>query len=148
MSSVRNRLTKFLDRFDESPAGYSTQLRLDLAEIIWRSLARNKWSQRRLSKKSGLADSIISNLIHGNKNCTLDTVSKVLHALGTRATLQETFVSAATDDAVWRFYATSGDGIEIQTKEYTSGQTPEINLKAVTRTEGDVFQDGPRRAVP
>ena len=147
MSKVLDRLTKAFDDFDKSPEGYGTQLRLDFAEIIWRSLERNNWSQRRLSREVGLADSVVSNLIHGNKNCTLDTVGKVLYSLGTRATLQETFIGAATDDAVWRYHATSGGEIEIQTKEYTSGQTPEINLKTVTRTEGDAFQNGPRRAV-
>lgn len=89
MSKVLDELTKFLEEFDESPQGYGTQLRLDFAEIIWSSLVRKKWSQRRLSEQSGLADSVISNLVHGNKNCTLDTIGRILHALGTRATLRE-----------------------------------------------------------
>ena len=89
MSEVRERLRERLERFKASPAGYGAKLRLDFAEIIWRNLERKPWSQRQLARKVRLADSVISNLIHGNKNCTLDTVGKVIHALGTEATLQE-----------------------------------------------------------
>jgi len=147
MSKVLDRLTRFFDDFDESPEGYGTQLRLDFAEIIWRSLARNKWSQRRLSRESGLADSVVSNLIHGNKNCTLDTVGKVLYTLGTKATLSEPLHLDASGSAPgWRFHGTTGDPIEIQHEEQASVQTSTFGIEASTRVEDSAFRAARRQA--
>lgn len=133
MSKVLDQLEKFLEEFDESPQGYGTQLRLDFAEIIWCSLVRKKWSQRRLSERSGFADSVISNLVHGNKNCTLDTVGRVLHALGTRAKLRE---DARQDEWAlgpeFTFHRTDGTSFNFSNdniKELADGKTAEIRFK-------------------
>jgi hypothetical protein len=129
MSEVRERLRERLERFKASPAGYGAKLRFDFAEIIWRNLERKPGSPRRLAKKARLADSVISNLIHGNKNCTLDTVGKVIHALGTEVTLQETTpVSAATDGFL------SYQGQTVSFKGTTSVQTPTIEIEKATST--------------
>ena len=89
MSKTLDRLTSFFEEFNESPQGDDSQHRLDLAEIMWRGLGRNGWTQRRLAKKSGLADADISNLLHGNKNFTSSTFGKVVNALGVKVKTQE-----------------------------------------------------------
>ena len=134
MSKVLDELTNFLEEFDESPQGYGTQLRLDFAEIIWSSLVQKKWSQRRLSEQSGLADSVISNLVHGNKNCTLDTIGRVLHALGTRAKLREV---AHQDewaiDPELTFHRTDGTRFKLHkanVKGLADGKTTEFEFKS------------------
>ena len=141
MSEVRERLGKRLERFEASPAGYGAKLRLDFAEIIWRNLERKPWSQRRLAKKARLADSVISNLIHGNKNCTLDTVGKVIHALGTEVTLQETTPVAA---AAARFLSYEGQTFSF--KGTISVQTPTIEIEKGTSTPDASFGNRRRTA--
>ena len=89
MSKILDQLKTGLRAFERSPEGIGTQFRLDFAKIIWNGLRRKGWTQGQLALKAELADSVVSNLIHGNKNCTLDTVGKVIHALDTRAVLIE-----------------------------------------------------------
>lgn len=124
MSKSLQELNQIFAEFDESPAGYGAELRLDLAEIIWRGLARNKWTQRKLAQQSGLADAVISNLVHGNKNCTLDTVGVVLHALGAKAKLVETLFEETTGYTIQGvdYAATTGASLE----EWNYGQAPKI----------------------
>ena len=131
MSQVLNRIRNRLEAFDKSAVGYGAKLRLDLAEIIWRNLQQKKWSQRRLAKEARLADSIISNLIHGNKNCTFDTAGKVIHALGTYVTLQETTPSAELlSDGTFRFHGVSGEPVPILIEVKRSGETSTYEIKA------------------
>lgn len=130
MSEVRERLRKRLETFEASPAGYGAKLRLDFAEIIWRNLELKPWSQRQLAAKARLADSVVSNLIHGNKNCTLDTVGKVIHALGTEAALLETPPSAKSlPDGTFLFHGGTGDAVPFSIKDYTSVQTSTYKIK-------------------
>ncbi len=90
MSKILDQLNAELQKFERSPEGIGMQFRLDLAKIIWDGLQRKGWSQEELAKQAGLKDSEISNLIHGSRNCTLDTVGRVIHALDTSAVLIET----------------------------------------------------------
>lgn len=87
MSNGLDFLNQLAEELESSVVGYETDLRLDLAEFIWNGLAKSGWSQRELAAESGLPDAIISNLIHGNKNCTLRTIARVAHALKSRATI-------------------------------------------------------------
>jgi len=73
--------------FSDSPQGYGHQLRLDFAQILWRRMNELGWTQSRLSDESGFTPAFVSNIVHGNQNCTLDTVGKALYALGIRAQL-------------------------------------------------------------
>ena len=131
MSDVLNRVKNRFEEFKKSPVGFGTKLRLDFAQIIWGNLERKNWSQRRLAKEVRLPDSVISNLIHGNKNCTLDTVGKVIHALGTEATLQERAPSAESSlDATLWFHGASGEPVLFSIKEETSVKTSTYNIKA------------------
>ena len=130
MSDTLNRIKKRLEEFKNSPVGYGARLRLDFAEIIWCGLERNNWSQRRLSREVGLADSVVSNLIHGNKNCTLDTVGKIIHALGTRATLQEMVPSVELSDATLWVHGVTAEAVPFSIKVNTSVQTSTFKIKA------------------
>jgi len=67
--------------FSDSPEGYGHQLRLDFAEILWRRMNELGWNQTRLADESGFTPAFVSNIVHGNQNCTLDTIGKALYAL-------------------------------------------------------------------
>ena len=69
--------------------GHALRLRLNLAEIIMRGLRRKGWTQRELGVKFGCKQPFISRILHGDANCTLKTVGKILHALDVKVKLVE-----------------------------------------------------------
>lgn len=139
MSKTLDRLTSFFEEFNESPQGDDSQHRLDLAEIMWRGLRRNGWTQRRLARKSGLADADISNLLHGNKNFTSSTYGKVVNALGVKTKTQEVmYLGDGGQEPNWRVHpATEGNEFQFTSKESTftfkestSGTTQKVEIAA------------------
>lgn len=129
MSKTLDQLNTGVEDFEQSPEGFGIKLRLDFAEIIWNGLQRQQWSQRQLARRAGLADSVVSNLIHGNKNCTLDTVGRVIHAFGTSAVLKETesHLEAAPDSS-WIYHADVSNATLLSFGDIKSGQT-KIEIK-------------------
>lgn len=131
MTKELEELLRMGEDFDSSPEGYGYQLRLDFAEILWRSLRKFGWTQSRFAKEAGWSDSFVSNLIHASQNCELDTVGKALHTLGLRARLQITsdwsartkfsFTTSSTDIASTFQESQYGQGKKIQ---ITTSQTP------------------------
>lgn len=84
MSKALDELNRLSEEFSASSEGYGHSLRLDFAELIWAGLDRNGWSQTDLARQAKCSDAAISNLVHGNRNFRIDTIGKVLHALGTK----------------------------------------------------------------
>lgn len=88
MSKALEYLQRLDEEFQASAEGYGSQLRLDFAEILWRALKRLGWSQTEFAERSGWPDSFVSNLVHGNQNCELDTLGKAFHTLGVTVQLR------------------------------------------------------------
>lgn len=80
-------LNRILHDFEDSPEGVGYELRLNLSEIVLRNLRSKGWTQRRLADESKKLESYITRVVHSQQNCGLDTVGKILHALGVRASL-------------------------------------------------------------
>jgi len=88
MSKALEYLQQLDEEFEASAEGVGFQLRLDFAEILWRSLNQLGWSQAQFAKKTGWPDSFVSNLVHANQNCELDTLGKAFYTLGVKVKLQ------------------------------------------------------------
>ncbi|UCE60656.1 MAG: helix-turn-helix transcriptional regulator [Phycisphaerales bacterium] len=88
MSKALEHLQQLDEEFERSAEGYGFQLRLDFAEILWRTLNQLGWTQTQFAERSGWSDSFVSNLVHANQNCELDTIGKALHTLGVKAQLR------------------------------------------------------------
>ena len=82
-------LNKRLREFQDSPGGFGHELRMNVAEIVMRNLKQKPWTQRKFANVAGKAESYITRIVHGQQNCSLDTVGALLHALGVRATIVE-----------------------------------------------------------
>ena len=85
------------DKFSATAEGIGFDLRLDLASIIVKHLHARNMSQIDLAKAAGLNPVYLTRVIHSSTNCTFSTAGKILHALGTRASLTETSPIAATN---------------------------------------------------
>jgi transcriptional regulator with XRE-family HTH domain len=82
-------LRDMLDEFDRTPAASGYELRLGLATIVLGRLDALGWTQKRLADATGMKESFVSRVIHGDQNCTFDVAGRLLFALGVRARLAE-----------------------------------------------------------
>jgi len=73
-----------LDKFNDSAEAVAEELRSSVSMIILRELRARGWSQKKLSDESGFRQPHISRIIHGNDNCTLETIARILFSLGLR----------------------------------------------------------------
>lgn len=64
-------------------------LRNDLQNLIRYAMNRKGWNQRDLAKASGVSPATICDTLSAKENITLDTMGKLLHALGCRCVLTE-----------------------------------------------------------
>jgi transcriptional regulator with XRE-family HTH domain len=74
---------------DDSPDGVAFELRLDFADLINRGLDANGWSQKQLAEKAGMTEAAISVLARAGRNFTVETLGRVLYALGFGAELKQ-----------------------------------------------------------
>lgn len=133
MSKALDELNQLTAEFEATAKGDETNLRLDLAEIIWRGLARNGWTQRRLARESGLPDALISNLIHGNRNWTCATAAQVVHALGVSVNLREASAQTVVGtEPKLIFHSVQGHISEYQPKGTSSDKGFEIRRQEAT----------------
>lgn len=82
-------LNRRLREFQDSPRGFGHELRMNVAEIVMRNLKQKPWTQRELAEAAGKGESYITRIVHGQQNCSLDTVGALLYALGVRASIVE-----------------------------------------------------------
>ena len=122
LERLKSRLAKFESSDYESLA---IEMRTQFAAIINTTLKERRWTQSRLAEAASLHESQISSLVHGDENCTIGTMAKVLFALKVRASITST-----------EFTATRVTGHNhILLSEATNGQTNWITLeKAVGET--------------
>lgn len=88
MSKALENLRSLDAEAEASAWGEGMRLRLDLAELLWKGLKQRGWSQKKLARESGMSESFISGLVHGNQNFRVDAIGKVLYALGVRAEIR------------------------------------------------------------
>ena len=105
MSQDIQEILRALREYEDTPESWGLELRLNLAEMIISALRRRGWRQGDLARKASMKESFISRVLHSNANCTLDTVGKLIHALGVNAHITE--VGAV--DVPWRSHGTAGE---------------------------------------
>jgi transcriptional regulator with XRE-family HTH domain len=89
MKEIFRELLNDIEDFDQTPEGYGYNLRLDLADIIYRHLAKMGWTQKKLAEAAGMKSPLLTRILHSTSNCTFETAGRVLFALKAPATLTE-----------------------------------------------------------
>jgi transcriptional regulator with XRE-family HTH domain len=69
---------------DASSEGVELDLRLDVASIIIQAMKIAGKTQRQLAVDAGMSPATLSRILHSNQNLRLDTIAKILHALGVK----------------------------------------------------------------
>jgi len=82
MKSARDDLLALLRDFKKTPEYAGLRLRLEVSHIVVTRLRDLGWSQRELARRCKQKESFISRIVHGDANCTLDTIGKLAYALG------------------------------------------------------------------
>ena len=83
-------LLKSLEEFEKTHESVALELRLSFTELIIDQLKRKGWTQRRLAEEAGMKEPAISRILHGDVNCTFETVGKLVWALGIGVRISET----------------------------------------------------------
>lgn len=97
MPRTNDDLLQLVDDLNARAEGSGLKLRLDLSGLILQRLRLLKWRQRDLARATGLKESFVSRVLHSNANCTLDTVARLLHALGVQGELRESITEPWLD---------------------------------------------------
>lgn len=77
------------DLYDASSAAFSTEIaeRVDLGAQLAAARKERRMSQHVVAERAGVQQAEISRIERGVSNPTVDTISKVVHALGMKLTL-------------------------------------------------------------
>ncbi len=75
--------------YERSPKGVAQNLRLDLADIIYRHLEERRISQRKFAEMAGMKASQLSHILHSSRNWTTETAGRLVGALGIQLELIE-----------------------------------------------------------
>lgn len=89
MSKAIDSLRKALDGFRTTKEAYALHLRLTLSSLVMKGMDDANVSVAGLSRASGVSEKTIDWIIHADRNCTLITAAKLLHALGIKAEMME-----------------------------------------------------------
>lgn len=137
-------LNEMYEDFESSWKGDDSRHRMDLAEIIWRGLKREKMTQAALARKARIADADLSQLIHGTKNFTSETFGKVVHALGMRIRVQEEIY--APGEGAQRFFSVlhkSWEIVQLGAEDSTGGKEEnKVGFKATVSTTTQYAANG------
>lgn len=87
MAKKRNVLA-ILESFKQKPESRGYGLRLDLAQIVGAAMEEKGWTQKQLAEAAGMKESFVTRIMHAHQNCTLDSVGRILFALGVGAELR------------------------------------------------------------
>ncbi len=90
MSKASRSILSKLGAFNRTQESVGVELRVSLSELLVRTLRIRGWSQRQLAAAADVKEPFVSRILHGNVNCTLDTIGNLLFALGVRAKFEET----------------------------------------------------------
>ena len=80
-----NKLTKMvmqkIAEVDATNEGAALDLRLDVSCIIHAALAKKGWSQKTLADRAKMKPPLLTRIMHGDSNCTLESISRIFTAL-------------------------------------------------------------------
>lgn len=140
MDQAFKNILQTLEDFKKTPESRGLDLRLDLAEIIIRNLNVRGWSQRELAAASGMKEPQLSRVIHSNANCTLDTVGRLLFALGTHAKIEEV---ESSDSFSFRYIDETGQESEftINSQAYTHGKEIQTSVQTAQDRQIPHYQE-------
>ena len=91
--SVFERMAKVLSDFEARPESVGYELQGQFSRIINVALRKKGWTQKQLAQTTGKPESEISELVHGDVNCRLGTIGRIMFALNLKLFL----VPAAAD---------------------------------------------------
>lgn len=134
MSNLIAKLNKKLSEYSKSSEGISLELRLSFAEMIYAELDRKGWTQRKLCQESGMADAVVSNILHGDRNFTVDTAGKLLSAIGLRARFTEQMDAQGNAQAL-KLRLTEDHGEPQIINESGTGSKVEYNQDSIAENE-------------
>ena len=100
MAKDIHNLLKGLKEFEKSQHGAGMDLRLDFAEIVLRRLRELNWNQKQLADAVEMKEPQLTKLIHSDSNCTVDTIGRLLNALGIRTSLVRQIADEPTSTAI------------------------------------------------
>lgn len=83
-ASLRDRVERARESFNESPQSIGLRFRLDLSRLVCDALDAKSWTQRDLAREAGMKESFVSRIINADSNCTFDVAGRLLFALGIR----------------------------------------------------------------
>lgn len=122
-----------LKQFEEDPESRGVQLRLNLAEIVIRSLRAKGWTQRQLADEAGMKESYVSRVLHSAANCTFDSAGKLLFALDVSASIME---SSETQEVTTDDSSEGGTFLVLMDQEFADGE--EIEESSSTTEEATI----------
>lgn len=64
-----------------------SDLRLDLSDMIFRFLTETGWTQQKLADACGMKAPALTRIMHGRTNCTFDTATRIILAMGLKSKL-------------------------------------------------------------
>lgn len=79
--SVFERMAKVLSDFEARPESVGYELQGQFSRIINVALRTKGWTQKQLAQTTGKPESEISELVHGDVNCRLGTIGRIMFAL-------------------------------------------------------------------
>ncbi len=116
----------------------ATDLRVQFSIAVEARLRERGWTQVRLAEEARMPESSISEIMHADGNPTVDTIARVLFALGLRGNLK------AVDAAVIAETEETTNGKEVQWIELCREEAAQAAFTEVT----DTAVCGPKRGSP
>ena len=83
-------IRRHLSEYEKTADCIDLEIRLSLAQIVIRHMNERKITVGKLAKLTGYSTLTIEKIMFGDVNWSCKMAGKILHALGTRARLEET----------------------------------------------------------
>lgn len=79
---MSNFFTDFLADAKQRPSYWATTAKLDFARAVWHEMQRQNINQKQLAEKMGISPSMMTRIMKGDHNATIETMTKAAFALG------------------------------------------------------------------
>lgn len=126
MTSTIASILDQLEQFERTEASASLELRISLTRLVLKHLRRKRWTQSQLAEAAGMKEPFVSRVLHSDTNCTLDTIARLLFALGVRGEIRE---AEPISDA-------ASEILSIRKQGKTDGQTLQTSAAAADASYG------------
>lgn len=83
-----DELHNALKDYEQTPDGQAQDLKNSFSTLFIKLLEDKGLTQKQLSEESGVTQRLISGIVHGDHNSTLETLGQLLWALNTRVKIE------------------------------------------------------------